>query len=173
MSVLGLNVGAQPAPDSKSALRYQYALAKGQLKASANWFDWIAALSVVNSLISLVGGGIRFVVGLGITTIVDGFAQQGGKNGPVVGLIITMMAAGMFWGLGRASKEGRKWALILGMALYALDGALILLWHDWLSIAFHAYALFRLYRAFGAMDEMEATRQTAASQGIPLEQIAN
>src|SRR5574340_77246 len=39
----------------------------------ANWFYWIAGLSVVNSVIVLFGGAWYFLVGLGATQFVDGF----------------------------------------------------------------------------------------------------
>src|SRR5579862_2442373 len=40
----------------------------------ANWFYWIAGLSIVNSLIMHGGGGIYFVVGLSVTLVVDAIA---------------------------------------------------------------------------------------------------
>ncbi|MCK4829211.1 hypothetical protein KA005_76515, partial [bacterium] len=43
-----------------------------QLKSGANWFFWIAGLSLVNTIVFLFDGSIYFVVGLGITQIVDG-----------------------------------------------------------------------------------------------------
>lgn len=76
----------------------------------------------------------------------------------------------MFWGLGRMIKQGQKWALILGMVLYALDGALIFLWQDWLSIAFHGYGLFRMFGAFGAINQLEAVKQDAEVHGVLVEQ---
>jgi len=42
-----------------------------QLKGGASWFVWIAALSVINSVILLSGGTWSFIFGLGITQIVD------------------------------------------------------------------------------------------------------
>ena len=43
-----------------------------QLRSGANWFYWIAGLSVVNSLIFAFGGKVSFIAGLGLTQIVDG-----------------------------------------------------------------------------------------------------
>lgn len=68
MSTTGLGLGgAQPATDPQAAYRTQVAVAKAAIKRGAGWFDWIAALSIVNSLISLFGGNWHLVLGLGIT----------------------------------------------------------------------------------------------------------
>lgn len=170
MSILGLNAGAQAAPDPRSPYLYQMALAKAKIKTSAGWFDVIAALSMVNSVITMAHLSLRFVVGLGITDLVTSLAQRGGGTPAVVGLVITALAAGMFWGLGRKVKEAQKWALILGMVLYALDAAVILLWQDWLSIAFHGYGLFRMFGAFAAINEFNTAKQDAEAHGVVLDQ---
>jgi hypothetical protein len=41
------------------------------------------------------------------------------------------------------------------MVLYALDGVLCLGAKDFLSVAFHAYALFAIYRGFGAAQQVQ------------------
>jgi hypothetical protein len=38
-----------------------------RMKSGANWFYWIAALSLVTSVISLAGGTWGFFVSLGVT----------------------------------------------------------------------------------------------------------
>lgn len=35
-----------------------------QAKSGANWFFWIAGMSIFNSLIQLLGGSLNFVIGL-------------------------------------------------------------------------------------------------------------
>jgi hypothetical protein len=42
---------------------------EGRMLGGANWFFWIAALSLVNSIISLYGGGWGFSIGLGFTQL--------------------------------------------------------------------------------------------------------
>ena len=41
------------------------------MRTGANWFIIIGALSVVNTLISVSGGRIRFIFGLGVTEFAD------------------------------------------------------------------------------------------------------
>lgn len=61
----------EPQQDSPEyQAQVQAAVARVELQKRANsgagWFFWIAGLSVVNSAISLLGGGWSFVLGLGI-----------------------------------------------------------------------------------------------------------
>ncbi len=170
MSSPGLNLAAQMAADPQTTYRYQIALAQAKMKQRASWFNVIAVLSLVNAVITLANGQWHFVVGLGVTDLVAALGQRSGTQGAVVALIITAIAAGAFWGLGRVVVQGQKWALILGMALYALDAAVILLWHDWLSIAFHGYGLFRMFGAFEAIGDFQAARQDAEAHGVVLDQ---
>lgn len=44
-----------------------------RLNSGAGWFYWIAGLSLLNSIIMLSGSDLYFVIGLGITQIIDVF----------------------------------------------------------------------------------------------------
>jgi len=103
--------------------------------------------------------------------VVDYLAAKSSEGqGRIFGLIITVIAAAFFWGMGHLTKKGQMWALILGMALYVADGAILVLGQDWLSVAFHVYALFMLSRAFAALKEFEAAQQAAEASGVFLNQ---
>lgn len=43
------------------------------VKNGANWFYWIAALSLINTVILMSGGSVSFLFGLGTTQIIDTF----------------------------------------------------------------------------------------------------
>ncbi|MFN8597714.1 MAG: hypothetical protein U0559_16215, partial [Anaerolineae bacterium] len=49
-----------------------------------------------------------------------------------------------------------RWALILGMVLYGLDGLIFIWAQDWLGLAFHGYALFMMYLGLQAYRKLEA-----------------
>jgi hypothetical protein len=174
MSTPGLGLGgAQLAADPQTAYRMQVAVAKAGIKRGAGWFDWIAALSIVNSLIALLNGTWHFVLGLGITDLVNYEAQRsGGSTGQVIGFVVTLVVAGFFWLMGHFAKQGQRWALILGMFLYTLDGGLLLIGQDWFSAAFHGYALFMLTRTFSAIKQFEAAKQDAEAHGVFLDPVA-
>src|SRR5215469_2722671 len=76
MASTGLDLGTPQPSDPQAAYRTQVVMALAGIRRSAGWFDWIAALSIVNSVISLFNGSWHFVVGLGITELIDGLAQR-------------------------------------------------------------------------------------------------
>ena len=52
---------------------------------------------------------------------------------------------------------------IIDMALYALDGLIFLGFGLWLDLAFHAFALFNIYKGLSALNELnQLNRQPAA-----------
>ena len=117
----------------------------------ANWFFWIAGLSVINSIIAHSGSQWSFIVGLGITQVADAiFAGSGGVS-TVVAILFDATALTIFVVLGYLSRLLKLWAFAIGMVLYALDGLLFLLVGDYLSIAFHAYALFGMFLGFNVL----------------------
>jgi hypothetical protein len=128
------------------------ATALARVRVSARWFYWIAGLSLINSAVVIFGGSFHFVVGLGITSVVDALAKQAGSAGVVLDLIINGCIAGLFILFGSFASKTQKWAFLVGMSLYALDGLLLLTARDILSAAFHAYALYSLYRGLAATD---------------------
>ncbi|HLK33995.1 MAG TPA: hypothetical protein VKT29_12950 [Terriglobales bacterium] len=130
-------------------------VAAARMRAGAKWFYWIAGLSMINSLMVMSGTNLHFVIGLGITSVVDGLAKQVGAAGSVLDIVINGCVAGLFVLFGTFAVKAQKWAFLAGMALYALDGVLCLGAKDFLSVAFHAYALFAIYRGFGAAQQVQ------------------
>ena len=127
-------------------------VAMARVKAAAKWFYWVAGLSVINSLVVISGGNFHFVVGLGITSVVDAMAKRIGNAGTVLDLIINGFVAGVFVLFGHFASKAQKWAFFVGMALYAADALLLVSAKDYLSVGFHAYALFAIYRGMTAAE---------------------
>ena len=85
MATGGLGMGTAPA-SAPSNLLAQKLRAEAVVKAAAGWFLWVAALSVVNSFLSMSGSGIRFIFGLGTAQIIDALAHQAGSSGVVLSI---------------------------------------------------------------------------------------
>src|SRR5437867_3953001 len=100
---------------------------EGQLKSGASWFYWIAGLSLVNSVVAFTGSGWSFILGLGITQVIDVFGQSLESGGKLVMLILDVVAAGVFILFGVFAHKRHTWAFVVGMLLYALDGLIYLL----------------------------------------------
>jgi hypothetical protein len=123
-------------------------------KSGANWFYWIAALSLITSIISLAGSNWAFLISLGVTQLVDAVANVGaervGAGVKVIALVFDLVAAGLFALLGMFAGKRQSWAFIVGMALYLLDGLVCLFIGFWLGLAFHAYALYCIFSGYQA-----------------------
>jgi hypothetical protein len=125
-------------------------VAAARTRIGARWFYWIAGLSMINSMVVIFGGNFHFVVGLGITSVVDAMAKRVGTASSVLDLIINGFVAELFVLFGYFACKAQKWAFMVGMGLYLLDGVLLLSARDYLSVGFHAYALYAIYRGYTA-----------------------
>jgi hypothetical protein len=138
-----------------------------RFRNGANWFFWIAGLSLVNSIVFLSGGELNFVVGLGLTQVIDGIAGVIAKEAKDAEMVVRVVAfgldvviAGFVVGFGVLARKGFDWAFLVGMVLYAIVGLIFLLVQAWLSIGFHVFALFCIWAGLKALREL---RQYAAA----------
>ncbi len=140
-----------------------------QAKSGVDWFFWIAGLSLINTVISLFGGTLTFVMGLGATLVVDVFARLlekemtsgGGIIITAISIVIDLVVACIFVAFGLLGRRRHRWAVIIGMILYVLDALIFLAFGDFLPVAFHGLALWGLwggFRALGALQTLEASQ---------------
>ena len=166
MATPGLGSAPQP---SISNIVEQKLRAERVVKGGAGWFITIAILSAVNSILSMSGAGMRFIFGLGISEVVDALARRAGTTGYALDLVINGFVAGLFVVFWRFARKGQSWAFWVGMALYALDGVIVLLLADYLAAAFHAYALYRIYSGLRGISVLQYAEAAALSSGAPIE----
>ncbi len=142
----------------------------------ANWFFWVAGLSLLNSLLIHIGANIYFVVGMGISliadNIADGLAQQHPEHGLIfraIAIGFAVLASGIVVLFAWLANRRYLVPFAVGMVLYLLDGLIFLLFQDWLSIGFHAFALYCMGRGFLAYRELNIIerrlQQHAPQQG--------
>ena len=143
-----MTFSATPAPGPAPAPRR--AINIGALQGSREFY-WVAGLSLVNSALTHFDVHVRFPMGLGITQVMDGIAiglqQQLGGIAVAIAITFALLGAGFFALFGWLTGRGIKAALLIGVALYGLDGVLCLLFRDWFAVAFHAYILYKLIQA--------------------------
>ncbi|HPF99604.1 MAG TPA: hypothetical protein PLE77_06025 [Kiritimatiellia bacterium] len=151
---------------------------KSRHMGGATWFYWIAALSLINSVVILMGSEWSFIIGLGVTQFVDGVAanvaqQAGAEAAPIIkatAFAVDFVIAAFFVVFGIFAVKRQAWAYIMGMVLYAMDALLFLLVGDMLSIAFHAFALACIFNGLLAslkMDKAGAVAQPPAPPALP------
>jgi hypothetical protein len=140
---------------SSSATTDEHKALESQRRSGAQWFYWIAGLSLINAGIALSGQGWRFILGLGVTQLVQELAQESGGAGIKAGLVGLGVIA-IFGFLGQRAVAGHQWAFVAGMVLYAIDGAIFLLIQDWVGVGFHAFALMMIGRGYMAARKLPA-----------------
>ncbi len=120
------------------------AIAKGspEVLSGARWFWWIAGLSLANTIILHSEGKTNFVVGLGLTLIVDSLLQ----NLKLLAFAFDAVALGCFVLLGWWAGKGRRWAFVVGGMLYLGDSLIYLYFQEWMCVAFHLFALCFIFR---------------------------
>lgn len=131
------------------------------VNSGANWFFWIAALSLINSVIINFDGQWSFAVGLGITQIIDGIVKLSIKEGAAdwlrfVALAFDVVLLAVFAGFGFLGRARHVWAFAIGIVLFALDSLIFLLAVDILGIIIHAVALFFIVRGMLAARTLNA-----------------
>jgi hypothetical protein len=154
---------------SSAALVEQKLRAEQIVKNGSSWFLWIAGLSIVNSVLTMSGTSFHFIFGLGVTQIVDAFGHLGGGTGSALGLVVNLFIAGVFVLFWNFARKGEKWAFLVGMGLYLVDGLILIPFKDILGVAFHAYALFRIYGGMQGIPVLENARSALAPAGAPIE----
>ena len=138
-----------------------------RVKRGANWFYWIAALSVVNSLAFVAGAKLHFLGGLGVTeladAVIDAAVRQGGPGAlRAVSVVFDLVAVIGFALAGYFAHKLSRTAFIIGIVVYVIDTVIVLLLGSWFMAAFHAFALYGLILGFLACRELKAAIKASA-----------
>jgi len=148
----------------KAAMRGETIIQQRLLNSGVSWFNTIAAFSLVNSVLAVVNAPIAFLAGLGLSRLVTEVARatsgQLGSTVIVIGVVLNLIAAAIFFMLGGFAKKRQTWAFVVGMVGYGADALLCLLVGLWFSAAFHAYAIYHLYKGFNACRQLNEIEQS-------------
>jgi hypothetical protein len=158
-----------PTPDvattAPSFMSYQIEAEKEatakRFAAGAQWFYWIAGLSMINSIIQISGGQWRFIFGLGIVDLAEAVVQAAnlGLGGHIFAFMFALTAAAVFCLFGYLSRLKMRWPFYVGMTLYTLDALLLLLLGDYLSAAVHGFVLYQMFNAVRAIKSLQETSE--------------
>jgi hypothetical protein len=140
------------------------AILNANIVRSANWFYWIAGLSIVNLVALVIGAKFHFVIGLGMSEWLGAVAMQlvaaGGAAGMVALLVVAGFAvAAFFAACGWFARRPSIVAFAIGMAVFALDTLIYINSGEWICVAFHAWALYALWRGVSATQQFKAIKQ--------------
>ena len=71
----------------------------------------------------------------------------------MLALIASAAVLAFFALCGYFGSKLHKWPFVMGGILYLLDAGLCLLFHDYISVLVHAWALFRIYQGFAKVND--------------------
>ncbi len=130
---------------SELSLEDEHEVARG-----SNWFFWVAGLSLINTILMLSNSNYSMVIGLGVTQLMDGIAStMESKAATGIALGLDVVVVGFLIGIGFLSRKNRI-VFLIGIILYALDSLIYVMMSDWLSVAFHAFVLVKMFAGFKA-----------------------
>ena len=153
--------------------------------SGARWFYWIAALSLITSLIMLSGSNWRFIISLGTTQLINDIANATSRDlgnvGTAIAVVFDLLATGLFAGLGVLAGKRYLWAFVVGMILFGLDALVLILAQDWIGIIFHVLVLYWIFSGFNACRQLLSLQReaeqnqaisSAAGAGTPAPPVA-
>ncbi len=133
------------------------------VRQGAHCFFWIVGLVSLNAVFEIMGSQVHRFTGLGVTEIVGGLDHFSGIR--VLRMVVSFWVAGGFLFLGYLASHGRKWAFAAGMAVYAVDAALMIAASDYSGAVFHGLMLYGIYRGFAALGSgVERSEAASAAQ---------
>jgi hypothetical protein len=153
-------------PSEQSPAQTDNVELQNQAKSGANWFYWIAGLSLVNALILLFDGGWSFILGLGVTQIISVVANSIAPDTDSFSAIkigaffVNLLIMAIFALIAYFANKGLVWIFVVGIVLYTLDAFVWLLLGNWIGFGFHGFALFFIVR--GLMAPMKLNKMQPA-----------
>jgi hypothetical protein len=131
-----------------------------QINSSANWFYWVAGLSLVNIAVSLAGSKWGFAIGLGLPQLFIALAAKSASNGPLALHTVLLWALSIavpcfFIACGWLARFPSLAAFVAGAVVFAIDSLLFVVAGDWIGIAFHALVLFFLWKGIAATRQFQ------------------
>lgn len=141
-------------------------------KSGANWFYWIAGLSLINSIAFIAGANFQFLAGLGVNAIVDAVVAASIEQGApsalrVVAIVINLIVVISFALAGYFAGRLFQIAFIAGIVVYVFDTLIVLLLQEFLMAGFHAFALFFIIRGFLACRAFKAQLRSNIQFQVP------
>ena len=112
----------------------------------ADWFFWIAILSLINSLIVFYYQTPNSPLALGITRWLDGTTSGFNASMTTGGLLTNLLVALVLAVFGLLSRRGNDIAFVVGIFLYVIDAMLVIGLKDFFGFGVHLIALFFLVK---------------------------
>jgi hypothetical protein len=125
---------------------------------AASWFYVIAAMSLINSLLSVYQANASFLAGLGVSQLIEAASlalrESANPRSSVVilgaGLMLNVVVSAAFALFGLLASRGSRRAFVVGMVIFGLDTVLVLWFRDYVGIVYHLIVLHLLFSGLRA-----------------------
>ena len=112
----------------------------------ANWFIWLAILSVINSLLVYKYQLPNLPIALAITQWLDGTSAGLNPTMSASSLVMDLVIAAVLAGFGLLARRGSDLAFVVGIFLYIIDAMLAIGLRDVFGFSVHLIGLFFLVK---------------------------
>jgi len=113
---------------------------------AADWFFWLAILSVINSLLVYNYQIPNTPLALGLTQWIDGTSTAFNPTMTTSALITNLIIAAVMALFGYMARRGSDLAFVIGIFLYVIDAMLSIGVRDFFGFGVHLIALFFLVK---------------------------
>jgi amino acid transporter len=117
-----------------------------EMRSGANWFFWVAILSLISSLVFWYYGFANHLVGLGINEYFYHQASATSNSGPIFALAMSFVFAAILAMFGYFARKGNDVLFILGAFLYFVDAIVLLGYREFFAFSFHIFALYFIFK---------------------------
>ena len=156
-----LGIPGEPLADTADAA--EFAELENRIKSCGSWFYWIAALTLINSVVAFFGSEWGFFLGFSVLQGLDFAVSE--ASGVVRGVVLAfdVVVAVGFGALGIVARRCYVWPFAIGVVLYGLDSALTLLavFFDGsiVAVALHGWALVSLILGITAVIKLRKLKR--------------
>lgn len=126
--------------------------AEQKVKVASGWIASIGVFSLINSIVFLLfNGNINFLIGLGISQLIDDIGISFGDSGLWISILVNAILTIIFYLFAYNAKKQRRWAFILTIVIYILDSLFFIYVQDYIAFAFHLLAIHYIFQGLKAI----------------------
>jgi hypothetical protein len=81
---------------------------------------------------------------------------QAGESTSLPLLALSAVISLGFIGLGYMGRKGKQGFILAGLFIYVLDAGVLVTMQDWLSVAFHGFAGYSIFKGYQALKKILA-----------------
>lgn len=115
---------------------------KNGIKSGGGWIIFIGIASIVNTIALFFYNDFGFLIGLGITQLIDVLFLDFPEVFRLFGMLLSILISLGLVIMGWFARKSKSWAYKTTLVFYFLDALLFLFFKDYFGFGFHILAIF-------------------------------